>query len=936
MINKFMYHSSDKKNKEKILSEGLLQNQKKEFTIAGDWSHEIYGSNPIFLSEELGRFSDKDTVSFKVDVSDLNLVADLPSLIDFGAYIDESSETLYWNEGEEPGILSPYLDDGAISVYDFINNKEVIDAAIKLTKTAAYIGDIPAEKISVVGDREVRSNLIFNIIKISSTYYGKAGAGILIVCKEDNTCLLLKRSSSVEQPGTWGISGGAVSKDEGYYSNNDIKKDDSLDFEDTAFRESNEELFSNGILDIRNIEKEYIATTEFMDGNFKYKTFIYNVTLAVKKIITSNMSLNWENNAAKWFSLSSLPSNLHFGVQFTKDSLDEQGVEIFTDQNDELDWLKDNLNKIKDGDKSESWKRIFENFLNINRISYGKSKNYYDELKEQTEDTHKFILESSKILQQGGDIKKAREIFHLASKFLLMTKSRENKYLNKIRKSELAEHEGYLYHGTNFKNALSILSSGRFVPFGAFTRLSLSSKLSLVGKFGDIVFVFDAKKLQRKGATKMSYHDDKTREQLKKVNPDIDENYVKNPWISDIYKEELEWIMPLPFDFSKDDLVKIIIFKRGNDDDNAKLLFDYISDNLDVNVEMQNYPSYGRNNPSKSKADIPEKEELDLESNIKKYIGESVISINKIKNLCDEIYKEKGRKDISAESFIRYDHIRRAVYTIYAKINDVSSFIKKLDKYSSYHLTYTIDKIKEIEQEINYFKNMISDNYRNSDLSFLYGDNWMEYFKNIIDSILELKISDSKNLADRRLNIFVEKQFNENSDTEKIVKYFNNNSFGSEKEFYKKIKVWLSQNFNLISNPEEIKNKIIDYYNSKGFKPNDDTISDYSIESKISDISKITKPNFVPDYIYQKSIWTLLDSEYLQEISDERLKKIIIGIENKTVDDIIKYRLPYEKDESKICKLLIAVREIAKLTNEKIDFTDLDFTEEYLNNLRCN
>jgi hypothetical protein len=212
----------------------------------------------------------------------------------------------------------------------------------------------------------------------------------------------------------------------------------------------------------------------------------------------------------------------------------------------------------------------------------------------------------------------------------------------------------------------------------------------------------------------------------------------------------------------------------------------------------------------------------------------------------------------------------------------------------------------------------------------------MEYFKNIIDSILELKISDSKNLADRRLNIFVEKQFNENSDTEKIVKYFNNNLFGSEKEFFKKIKVWLSQNFNLVSDPEEIKNKIIDYYNSKGIKPSNDTISDYSIESKISDISKITKPNFVPDYIYQKSIWTLLDSEYLQEISDERLKKIIIGIENKTVDDIIKYRLPYEKDESKRCKLLIAVREIAKLTNEKIDFTDLDFTEEYLNNLRCN
>lgn len=46
--------------------------------------------------------------------------------------------------------------------------------------------------------------------KAQQKYWGTEGAGLLFVCQEDNTCLLLKRSHSVQEPGTWGIAGGAI------------------------------------------------------------------------------------------------------------------------------------------------------------------------------------------------------------------------------------------------------------------------------------------------------------------------------------------------------------------------------------------------------------------------------------------------------------------------------------------------------------------------------------------------------------------------------------------------------------------------------------------------------------------------------------------------------------------------------------------------------
>jgi 8-oxo-dGTP pyrophosphatase MutT (NUDIX family) len=394
MKKQIMYHSTDKKNKKNILENGLMVNNSGGFTIGGSWAHEVYGGNPIFLSDEKERYSEEDSVTFAVDVTGLNLLADLPTLIDFGANLEEDY-TMWWSDGESPRNFEMFLDDGAISAYDIIGSDDFNKAAIKVTRTAAVMENIPAQRISLLEDikNDRLARLIKNIRKNSSTYYGKAGAGILFVCKEDQTCLLLKRSNRVEEGGTWGISGGAVSKGEGFYNKNDIQENETLDFKETAFRESNEELFSDGSFNVDLIDKEFMGQTEFKDGGFKYLTFVYNVSLETKKKITSKISLDWENDAAKWFNMSSLPSNLHFGVDFTRKSLIEQEIDLFRSTYDEFDWLYEELIKIKDNSKALVWKDIFEKFYLLPRKTPGI--NLYDFKKEQNKKTYEFILESS-------------------------------------------------------------------------------------------------------------------------------------------------------------------------------------------------------------------------------------------------------------------------------------------------------------------------------------------------------------------------------------------------------------------------------------------------------------------------------------------------------------------------------------------------------------
>ena len=138
-----MYHSTSPENVEAILSQGLQAGRESAHTQAGAWADEHYGSRPIYLSVEQGKY---EGVPLAVNTAGMPLLADLPTLVDNGANVED--EALWWNEGEEPPALEPYLDNGEIQIFDLLNDPEVIQAAINTTGTAVVLKDISPEQIN--------------------------------------------------------------------------------------------------------------------------------------------------------------------------------------------------------------------------------------------------------------------------------------------------------------------------------------------------------------------------------------------------------------------------------------------------------------------------------------------------------------------------------------------------------------------------------------------------------------------------------------------------------------------------------------------------------------------------------------------------------------------------------------------------------------------
>ena len=154
-----------------------------------------------------------------------------------------------------------------------------------------------------------------------SKFWGKAGAGILFVCQEDNTLFLMQRSRYVEQKGTWGIPGGSVSGEGLFDSTIGAERPTDDAFWAGAQSEATEECgnLPNGI--------EVTKTIDYVSGSFVYRNFICNVSLASKEKWTSQIRVNWENSGFGWFDLTDVkgsPSGeieLHFGVIFVLENL---------------------------------------------------------------------------------------------------------------------------------------------------------------------------------------------------------------------------------------------------------------------------------------------------------------------------------------------------------------------------------------------------------------------------------------------------------------------------------------------------------------------------------------------------------------------------------------------------------------------------------------
>jgi 8-oxo-dGTP pyrophosphatase MutT (NUDIX family) len=141
--------------------------------------------------------------------------------------------------------------------------------------------------------------------------WGRAGSGVLYYCPDDNTVMLLERSDAVEDPGLWGIPGGAIKGTEGMY---DEKEDlDGEKFDDETLRSSAHTEVEEEIGHKPEGGKEMGQVT-LSFGNFNYTTFIVSVDKEQKEAITNGAKLNWESIGINWFPLSQLPAKTHPGV----------------------------------------------------------------------------------------------------------------------------------------------------------------------------------------------------------------------------------------------------------------------------------------------------------------------------------------------------------------------------------------------------------------------------------------------------------------------------------------------------------------------------------------------------------------------------------------------------------------------------------------------
>lgn len=120
-------------------------------------------------------------------------------------------------------------------------------------------------------------------------YWGRAGAGCLIMARSTGRILIPLRSAYVEQPNTWGTWGGAIDQGE--------------DPAEAVQREVHEEA------GIRPANLQVIPLYTFRDGDFSYYNFLAVVNEEFEPY------LNWETQRAEWVRFGDWPHPLHFGLK---------------------------------------------------------------------------------------------------------------------------------------------------------------------------------------------------------------------------------------------------------------------------------------------------------------------------------------------------------------------------------------------------------------------------------------------------------------------------------------------------------------------------------------------------------------------------------------------------------------------------------------------
>lgn len=166
------------------------------------------------------------------------------------------------------------------------------------------------------------------------TFWGSQGSGVLFIRNHPEygiQVLAILRSANVEEPGTWGTTGGAVPTGE-------------ADLFLSALRETEEEI---GSLPLFRRISEW---TWESGGSFRYTNYILEC-LDLNWLPTR---FNWEVDAAEWVSLNQASAmNLHFGLEALLEGASDKILEI-ADKTQKTDARK---NKIP---KTENWEADYE------------------------------------------------------------------------------------------------------------------------------------------------------------------------------------------------------------------------------------------------------------------------------------------------------------------------------------------------------------------------------------------------------------------------------------------------------------------------------------------------------------------------------------------------------------------------------------------------
>lgn len=140
---KIGFHNTSPENYELIKKQGLKINSKSYYTNqSNSWVKRAYGLIPVFISLQEDLYEEQGTVQLTVNIEGLKIAADLGTLIDYGAIIDENG-FYFSKKGKAPEHLKA-LDE---ITYDELISGNLVNEFINLTKTLVVLENITPNRI---------------------------------------------------------------------------------------------------------------------------------------------------------------------------------------------------------------------------------------------------------------------------------------------------------------------------------------------------------------------------------------------------------------------------------------------------------------------------------------------------------------------------------------------------------------------------------------------------------------------------------------------------------------------------------------------------------------------------------------------------------------------------------------------------------------------